>query len=92
MRAYHCFVQAGLIAQGLLQYLSMTRERLVWRNFGSWIRTIRPGVLPSEAVVSDALKNTLPKFLASSITGGIIEKFISSRIDRKRPDSKRLIA
>ena len=92
MRAYHCFVQCGLIAQGLLQYLSMTHEELVWRNFGSWIRTIRPGVLPSEAVVSDALKNTLPDFLASSLTGATIGKFIVSKIDRERPDSRRLIA
>ena len=83
MRAYQCFVQTGLIAQGMLQYLSMTCEEQVWQHFGSWIRTIRPGVLPSEAVVSDALRNTLPDFLASSISVLAIEKFISSRIDRR---------
>jgi len=92
MRAYHCFVQTGLIAQGMLQYLSMTCEEHVWQNFGTWIRTIRPGVLPSEAVVSDALKNTLSEFLNSSISGLAIEKFISSKIDRKRADKQRLIA
>jgi len=92
MRAYHCFVQVGLIAQGMLQYLSMTCEKAVWKNFGSWIRTIRPNVLPSESVVSSALKNTLPDFLAFPITGGIIEKFIASKIDRERPDSKRFVA
>ncbi len=92
MRAYHCFVQVGLIAQGMLQYLSMTCEKAVWKNFGSWIRTIRPNVLPSESVVSSALKNTLPEFLAFSITGGIIEKFIASKIDREMPDSKRFVA
>jgi hypothetical protein len=92
MRAYHCFVQTGLIAQGMLQYLSMTCEKQVWQHFGTWIRTIRPGVLPSEAVVSDALKNTLPDFLASSITGLAVEKFISSRIDRKRASKQRLVA
>jgi hypothetical protein len=67
MRAYQCFVQTGLIAQGMLQYLSMTCEEQAWQHFGSWIRAIGPGVLPSEAVVSDALRNTLPDFLASSI-------------------------
>jgi hypothetical protein len=92
MRAYHCFVQVGLIAQGMLQYLSMTCEEQVWKHFGTWIRTIRPGVLPSEAVVSDALKNTLPDFLASSISGHAIEIFISSQIDRKRARKQRLIA
>ncbi len=81
MRAYHCFVLVGLIAQGMLQYLSMTCEQAVWKNFGSWIRTIRPNVLPSESVVSDALKNTFPDFLKGSIAGGIIEKFIASKIE-----------
>ncbi len=89
IKAYHCFVQTGLIAQGMLQYLSMTQTQLVWNHFGSWIRTIRPGILPSEAIVSNALWNTLPYFLQGSITGGIVEKFISSRIDRKRAESMR---
>ncbi|MCF6313495.1 MAG: transposase, partial [Verrucomicrobiales bacterium] len=89
VKAYHCFVQVGLIAQGMLQYLAMTQTQHVWNHFGSWIRTIRPGILPSESVVSKALWNTLPYFLKGSITGGIIEKFISSRIDRKRAESMR---
>lgn len=92
MRAYHCYVQVGLIAQGMLQYLSMTCEKAVWKNFGSWIRTIRPNVLPSEAVVSAALRNTFPEFLTSSITGGIIEKFITSKIDTAEPRSEEIAA
>ena len=90
MRAYRCFVQVGLIAQGMLQYLSMTSTKHVWKHFGSWIRTIRPGILPSEAIVSKALGHTLPHFLKGSTTGGIIEKFITSRIDWKRAESMRL--
>ena len=39
--AYHRHIQLGLIAQGLLQILSATTPKLVWRSFGSWIRTIR---------------------------------------------------
>ena len=88
-KAYHCFVQVGLIAQGMLQYLSMTQTEHVWKHFGSWIRTIRLGILPSEAIVSKALWNMLPYFLKGSITGEIIEKFITSRIDRKRSESMR---
>src|ERR1035438_6992005 len=42
--AYHRHIQLGLIAQGLLQILSATQPKLVWRSFGSWIRTIRPGL------------------------------------------------
>src|ERR1019366_1156557 len=45
---------------------SATQPKLVWRSFGSWIRTIRPGLAPSEQVVAVALRNTLPEFLATS--------------------------
>jgi hypothetical protein len=40
MRAYHAFIQAGVVAQGLLQYLAVVAPRLVWDSFGSWLRTI----------------------------------------------------
>jgi hypothetical protein len=63
--AYHRHIQLGLIAQGLLQILSATTPKLVWRSFGSWIRTVRPGLAPSEQVVAVALRNTLPEFLAT---------------------------
>ena len=43
--AYHRHIQLGLIAQGLLQILSATKPSLVWQSFGSWIRTIRPGLI-----------------------------------------------
>ena len=44
--AYHVFIQAGVIAQGLLQYLAVASPKLVWDSFGSWLRTIRPGIPP----------------------------------------------
>ena len=66
--AYHRHIQLGLIAQGLLQILSATKPTLVWQSFGSWIRTIRPGLAPSEQVVAIALRNTLPEFLATAKT------------------------
>ena len=44
--AYHRHIQLGLIAQGLLQILSATKPTLVWQSFGSWIRTVRPGLAP----------------------------------------------
>src|ERR1700691_6819623 len=47
MRAYHAFIQAGVVAQGLLQYLAVAAPKLVWSSFGSWLRTIRPGIPPS---------------------------------------------
>src|ERR1700674_5417793 len=63
MRAYHAFIQAGVVAQGLLQYLAVAAPKLVWSSFGSWLRTIRPGIPPSEFVVAKALRQTLPEFL-----------------------------
>ena len=58
MHAYHVFIQAGVVAQGLLQYLAVASPKLVWDSFGSWLRTIRPGIPPSEFVVANALRQT----------------------------------
>ena len=64
--AYHVFMQAGVIAQGLVQYLAAVASTQVWSSFGSWLRTIRPGAAPSEFVVTGALRNTLPGFLLNN--------------------------
>ena len=92
MHAYHVFVQSGMIAQGMLQYLAMTRDDLVWRYFGTWIRTIRPGVLPSEMIVSIALQNTLPEFLHRCDKASTFRKFVRDRIDFGRSESYRFTA
>ena len=84
MDAYHRFIQVGLIAQGLLQYLSICVPDLVWAKFGSWLRTIRPGVLPTEQVTSLALNNTLAEFLLGSSPDAIFTKFLIERIDFKK--------
>jgi hypothetical protein len=55
MGAYHAFIQAAVVAQGLLQYLAVVAPKLVWDSFGSWLRTIRPDIPPSEFVVANAL-------------------------------------
>jgi hypothetical protein len=49
IHAYHVFMQAGVVAQGLLQYLAVAFPELVWNSFGSWLRTIRPGIPPLRA-------------------------------------------
>ena len=90
--AYHRHIQLGLIAQGLLQFLSATQPKLVWQSFGSWIRTIRPGLAPSEQVVALALRNTLPKFLATAATTSILVKFIRERLDLSRTEGTSLAA
>jgi hypothetical protein len=90
--AYHRHIQLGLIAQGLLQLLSATKPTLVWQSFGSWIRTLRPGLAPSEQVVSIALRNTLPEFLATAAKPSILVKFIRDRLDLSRTEGTTLAA
>ena len=92
LAAYHRHIQLGLIAQGLLQLLAASVPRLVWRSFGSWIRTIRPNHAPSEQVVAIALRNSLPEFLADHETAHNFKKFLRERIDVDRAEGCRLIA
>jgi hypothetical protein len=80
--AYHVFMQAGVVAHGLLQYLAAVAPTQVWNSFGSWLRTIRPGVAPSEFVVAGALRRTLPEFLLNSRQEAAIAKFIGDHQDR----------
>lgn len=90
VEAYHRYIQVGLIAQGLLQYLSATFPQLVWKNFGSWLRTIRPGIPPSEMVTAQALRVCLPEFLTSSVKSVPLAKFILERVDIDRAEGLRL--
>jgi DDE superfamily endonuclease len=89
---YHRHIQLGIIAQGLLQILTATKPKLVWRFFGSWLRTIRPGLAPSEQVVAVALRNTLPEFLATAAKTSILVKFIRDRLDLSRIEGTSLAA
>ncbi len=90
--AYHRHVQLGLIAQGLLQILAATRSKLVWHSFGSWIRTIRPGLAPSEQVTAIAMANTLPELLSGSARTTTLAKFLRDRIDLSRTEGINLAA
>ena len=84
--AYHAFVQAGIVSQGLLQYLSSCHTKLVWDSFGSWLRTIRAGIAPSELVVATALRHSLPEFLLNTSQTANFAKFITERQDFDRLD------
>jgi hypothetical protein len=92
INAYHVFIQAGVIAQGLLQYLAVTCPKLVWDSFGSWLRTIRPGIPPSEFVVTNALRQTLPEFLMSYSESDSLAKFIADRQDNTNMRIFRLVS
>ena len=92
LAAYHRFIQVGLIAQGLLQYISICFPDLVWANFGSWLRTIRPGIPPSEYVTSLALRNSFPHFLSGSPSESTFAKFLIDKIDYSKNNPFRLAA
>ena len=90
--AYHVFIQAAVIVQGLLQYLAVVAPKLVWSSFGSWLRTIRPGIPPSELVVAQALRQTLPDFLLVSSKVDALAKFIADRQNTHKMTIFRLTA
>ena len=84
MHAYQVHLFKGVVAQGLMQYLSVCHAALVWRSFGSWLRTIREGAVPSERVVALALTNALPEFLLGCARESVLAKFLIERQDRTR--------
>jgi hypothetical protein len=79
MHAYHVFMQACVIAHGLSQYLSVVFPDLVWASFRSYLRTKRPGVPPSEFVVAESLRQSLPNFLLAGANTHAFAKFITQR-------------
>ncbi len=81
INAYHCYVQLGCIAQGLLLHLSINLGSLVWDSFRSWLRTMKKNLNPSEMVVSYALRSSLPEFLVGSSKYHPLEKFIANNAD-----------
>jgi hypothetical protein len=80
-RAQHKLSVTDFEHVGQLQYLAAVAPTQVWNSFGSWLRTIRPGIAPSELVVASALRQTLPEFLLNSTEKASIAKFILERQD-----------
>lgn len=85
LHTYHVYLFMGVVTQGLMHYLSACHTDLVWKSFGSWLRTIRQGVAPSERVVALAMRNTLDEFLIGGNSNNNITKFI---IQRQRRTNK----
>jgi hypothetical protein len=90
VQSYHVFIQACHIAQGLAQYLSTAFPELVWASFGSWLRTIRSAIPPSELVVTTALRQCLPQFLLSNSESNALAKFILEKQDKSQLELFRL--
>ena len=93
LRAYHVHVQLGCIAQRLLQHLSINHTAEVWRCFRSWLRTMNPAMPPSELIVANALRSTLPAFFAVAAFAPDLKKImIQYRKHDPPPDIDRLAA
>ena len=92
INAYHLFIHTGVVAQALLQYLAVTFAPIVWASFGSWLRTVRPGIPPSELVVSLALRHSFPEFLLNCAADHNIAKFIAERQDHDRMAAFRMVS
>lgn len=84
IRAYTLHVQLGLIAQGLLQALAVTKQAAVWRCYAGWMRTMDTDAVSSEAVTAEALRFNLPGFLQGSRGLGTFAKFLREKIAWKR--------
>jgi hypothetical protein len=92
LHAYHVFIQAGIVCQGLLQYLAVASSQIVWNCFRSWLRTVRPGIPPSELVVATALRQRLTEFLLNSTRCNIFANYAAERQDTNKMQTFRLAA
>jgi len=84
MDAYHRYVQLACIAQGLQQHLAVNFRANVWSHFKSWMRTMKPGLPPSEAVVAQALRANLDEYLVNAPHDNELAKFMLERVDLER--------
>jgi hypothetical protein len=92
LSAYHRYLQVALVAQGLMLCLSALAPKLVWTQFGSWLRTVRQPGAPSEFVVAAALRFSLGDFLAAAPAKLKLTKFLRSIVDFRRSEGARLAA
>lgn len=81
MNAYHLYTQTAIIAQGMMMYLALHCPKLIWKNFGSWMRTMNVDATPSEFVTSTALRNTFSEFLVDWRDYPNLKKFILEKLD-----------
>ena len=85
MDTYHSYVNLAAISQGLLCYLAINHSSEIWESFGTWMRTIRRDIAPSEFVTSEALRHAFPEYLRRRSDPYNFKKFLAEKRDpRKR--------
>ena len=88
----HRYIQIGLIAQGLLQYLACTAAKQVWMAGTTYLRTKNTDSSPSEGVVRDCLRDSFPEFIVDSAGDRKLTDFIRSHLCPKRKRFFRIAA
>lgn len=83
IEAIERYVAVGIVAQGLMQYLSIFFGAEVWKTFRSWLRTMPSAGYPSEQSVSLALVSALPEFLASKGRCHALQKILTKHYDHR---------
>jgi hypothetical protein len=81
IQAYNLYMQIGLIAQGLAQYLSCFKSDMVYQNFRTYFRTIRTDKSPSEKIAAKALQNTFWEYFTSKKICSAYAKFVWKKLN-----------
>ena len=81
--AYERYMLLGLISQGLLQYLALAKPAMVWKHFGSWMRTMNTQAVPSEAVAASALRHSFRDFLFALPNNHFMKKFLANKLAQR---------
>jgi hypothetical protein len=84
LKAIHTHIAFGCIVQGLALHLSLNFHCQVWTSFNGWLRTFNKTQEPSELVVANALRSTLPIYLGAGKNIADWAKFMLRKIDSAR--------
>ena len=79
LQACEIYVVCGIVAQGLLQYLSIFFAPEVSKQSLSWFRSQVVGASPTEEIVKAALRHALPQFPRACASLPGYAKFIASK-------------
>ena len=86
-KAYEVFVQAAMIAQGLMLLLAHYFPGEVWSEFKGWMRSIRADLSPSEAIVQEALSRSLSRYFFKQRMNVAWLKLLAENLDIERAGS-----
>lgn len=77
-RQYLIHLTLTNIATTCLHMIRLEKGNQVWRSFPGWLRSLRPGILPSIRVCKESFKYELLEFLWGSGRSHVLQKFVQS--------------